>query len=352
MRQVLVYYCSHNVRMKKYLLIGGLFIVLAGAAGAGYWFFLHEEEKPPRYQRDPNAWTVPPVAHPMKGKTFVVPEMENTTVTLDLIFPATKHDYPMGRFTLATGTGEGQLYAIDEWATPLENGLRAVPIVVTGPGTGNFTYLAIIEETDTTFTHKNSLYLGDRIRITNVSRTGNEVIVAYGVHAHNQPMAEIPSISTTAIIDIGSSTFVQEGRKPWIEATQVAKSFTGKYLWQKTTASDGTVVTPSVANTFSLLFDGPRITLGTDCNTGSSEITLPTGTSTAMSFGAVASTKKFCESSEEGPYFDMIMAVREYAEDDDGTLTFTLSDGREMVFAKEGQVLEFETDTNGDSPAP
>jgi heat shock protein HslJ len=338
--------------MKKYLLIGGLLLVLAAAAGAGYWFFLHEEEKPPRYTRDPNAWTVPPIAYPMKGKTFVVPDMENATVTLDLIFPSTKHDYPMGRFVMATGTAEGQLYAIDEFATPLENGLQAVPIVVTGAGTGSFTYLAIIEASESSFVHKASLFLGDRIRISTVTRNGNEVAVAYAVHDINQAMAEVPAIPTSAIIDISTGTFIQEGRKPWIEATQVAKQFVGKYLWQQTTASDGTVVSPSVPDTFSLLFDGPRITLGTDCNTGSSEFTPPTGTSTKLTFGPVAATKKFCESSEEGPYFDMIMAVREYTEGTDGTLTFTLSDGREMVFAKEGQVLEFETDTNGDNPTP
>jgi heat shock protein HslJ len=327
--------------MKKYLVIGGGVIVLLATAVAGYWFFIHEKEKPPRYTRDPNAWTVPPVTYPMKGKTFVVPEVENTTVTLDLIFPSTKHDYPMGRFALASGTGEGQLYAMDDLATGLENGLRAVPVVVTGAGSGSFTYLAIIEESDTTFAHKKSLFLGDRIRITGVTRSGNEVTVAYGVHDHNQSMAEVPAIATTAIIDIANGTFVQEGRKPWIEATQVAKSFAGKYLWQKTVTESGEEITPSTAGVFSLLFDGPRITLGTDCNTGSSEFTPPAGTSTSLTFGAVASTKKFCESSEEGPYFEMITAVRAYEEAEDGTLTFTLTDGREMVFVREGQVLEF-----------
>jgi hypothetical protein len=333
--------------MKKYVLLGGLFLVFAAAvAGAGYWYFFQEEEKPPRYKRDPNAWTVPPVAYPMKGKTFTVPESDSQMVTLDRIFPATRHDYPMGRFALATGTAEGQLYAMDDLATPLENGRRAVPIVVTGAGTGSFTYLAIIEESDTNFTHKASLFLGDRIRITSVSRNGDEVTVAYNVHAFN------PSLPTTSIIDIANNTFVQEGRKPWIEATQVAKSFVGEYVWKETLAATGETISPSAVGVFTLLFDGPRVTLGTDCNTGSSEFKPPLGTSTALSFGQVAATKKFCESSEEGPYFDMIMAVREYTEDENGTLTFTLTDDREMVFVRKSEALEFESDANEENQVP
>lgn len=338
--------------MKKYFFIGGAIIVILAALGAGYFFFIHEEEKPQRYKRDPNAWTVPPVAYPMKGKHFVVPDQPETLVTLDRIYPSTKHDYPMGKFVVASGTSEGQLYAMDDLATPLENGLRAVPIVVEQGGSGSFVYLAIIEESDAGWKHRSSLLLGDRIRITGVTRNGNEVTVAYGVHAHNQPMAEVPSIATTAIIDMSQDRFVQEGRKPWIEATEVTKEFRGKYLWRKTTAGDGAVTTPSQPDVFTLLFDGSRVTLGTDCNTGSSEFVPPAGTSTDLTFGAVAATKKFCESREEGPYFEMIARVRAYNEAPDGTLTFTLEDGGEMVFVREGQTLEFESVSDAATTTP
>ena len=330
--------------MKKYLIIGVVIITILGAAGAGYWFFLKEEEKPPRYKRDPNAFVVPPVQFPMKGKVFSVPDQPETKVTLDLVAPSTKRDYPMGRFALATGTGEGQLYALDDFASEVVNGTRVVPIVVSTPGTGEFVYLAIVEESEGVFNHRNSLYLGDRIRINAVTREGDTVTVNYNVHDRNQPMAELPLINTTAIIDVAQNTFVQEGRKPWLEIVEEVKQFTGKYMWVSTEAESGEKVTPSRPEAFSLLFDGPRITLGTDCNTGSAEFTPPTGSSTAIQFGPVAATKMFCESAEEGPYFDMIMAVTAYEEPDTDTLIFTLNDNRTMTFVREGVELEFATD--------
>ncbi len=330
--------------MKKYLLIVLGVVLVAAAAGLAYWYFLYEPEKPPRYTRDPNAWTIPPVAHSMKGKTFVVPDQPETKVTLDLIYPSATRDYPMNRFTLATGTGEGQLYAMDDFATDIGDGRRAVPITVTTPGTGSFVYLAIIEESEAVFNHVQSVFLGDRIRLNKITREGNTVTVVYFVHDRNQAMTEVPGVQTSAIIDITTGNFIQEGRKPWQEAALAAKEFKGNFFWQETKKADGSVVKPSTANVFSMLFDGPRVSLNTDCNTGSSEMTPPLGTSTAMSFGPVAATKKFCQSSEEGPYFDMVTQITAYEESNAGNLTFTLKDGSEMVFVKEGQKLEYESD--------
>ncbi len=327
--------------MKKYLFIGLGVVVTAVLAGGAYWYFFYEPEKPPRYTRDPNAWTIPPVAHSMKGKTFVVPDQPETKVALDLIYPSATRDYPMNRFALATGTGEGQLYAMDDFATNLENGRRAVPIVVSTPGTGSFVYLALIDENDTTFNHVSSVFLGDRIRITKLTREGNNVTITYFVHDRNQAMTEVPGVQTTAIIDISNGTFIQEGRKPWLEAALAAKEFKGKYLWQDTTKADGSVIKPSVPDVFTMLFDVPRVSLGTDCNTGSSEYVPPTGTSSAMTFGAVAATKKFCDSKEEGPYFEMVSQIKSYDEAENGNLTFTLADGSTMVFVLVGQALEY-----------
>lgn len=337
--------------MKKKILFGGIAVVLLAAiAAAAYWFLLREEPKTPRYKRDPKAWEVPPVAYSMKGKTFAVPDQPDTKVVMNLIAPGTKYDYPMGTFAVATGTGEGQLSVLDEFATHLEGGLRAVPIIVSNNGTGQQVYLAVIEENDERFEHVRSAYLGDRIRVSRVSRNGNQVTVEYFVHDRNQPMAEIPSVNTSAIVDISNGVFVQEGRKPWLDAMYDVKQFTGVYEWQKTVAGDGSIVTPSKPEVFTLRFDGPRVSLGTDCNTGSSEVALPTGTSTAISFGPVATTKMFCQSSEEGPYFDTFGKITAYDEAVSGQLTFTLNDGGEMIFHKAGQKLEFENaDNEGDA---
>jgi heat shock protein HslJ len=157
-------------------------------------------------------------------------------------------------------------------------------------------------------------------------------------------MSEVPEIETTAIVDIDNGSFIQEGRKPWLEENLVTKSFVGKYLWQSTKNNDGSVVEPSKSDTFTMIFDGNRVSLGTDCNTGSSEFTPPTGTSTGITFGPVVSTRMFCESSEEGPYFKMIESIKEYSENEE-KISFELNDGRMMFFEKEKQKLEYESTT-------
>jgi hypothetical protein len=335
--------------MKKIVLIAAAVILLAGAAGAAYWYFLKPEAKSTRPKRDPNAWVVPPVQYPMKGRQFVVPDQPDTIVTLDMIAPSTKHDYPMGKYAVASGTSEGQIFAMDDLATALENGLRAVPIVVSGGGSGSFVYLAVVEESGDTFKHTKSLFLGDRIRILTVTRSGNQVTVVYNVHDQNQDMAEVPSLQTTAIVDISNGTFVQEGRKPWLEKLEAPKTFLGEYRWVQTVATNGDVQKPTKTEAFTLKFDGPRIALGTDCNSGSAEVTLPRGSSTALTIGAIAATKMFCESAEEGPYFSMIGLITAYEEVSADELHFILSDGRTMEFKKPGATLEFES--SEESPA-
>ncbi len=327
--------------MKKYVIIVGLVLIILVGAAVAYYFYQQEPSKPPRYKRDPNAWLVPPVLYPMKGKNFVVPEQDNQSVKLDLISASAKHDYPMGRFETSSTTGT--LTALDDLASSIENGSQVVPIVVSvGDDMDNY-YLAVIEKADSEFLHTTSIYLGERLRLTRLSKTDTQVTIDYLIHDRTQAPTENPSVSTTAIIDISTGTFVQEGRKPWLEANLVLKEFKGKYMWVQTMDKNGDVVKPSKSDIFALYFDGPRVSLTTDCNTGSSEFAAPAGTSTTMSFGPVASTKMFCQSNEEGPYFRMIEAVVSYVENEAaGTITFTLADGREMLFVKEGQTLEFE----------
>jgi heat shock protein HslJ len=330
--------------MKKYLVWSGFGVLLVGLIGAtAYWFLLREEPKPTRGFRDRSLEMVPPVAFPMKGKTFVVPVQPDTTVTLNLVAPSTKRDYPMARFAIASGTGEGELYVMDDIATPLINNRRAVPLVVKLPGSNEQYYLALIDETATDFKHLTSLFLGESLQIKAVQFDEQNITVTYLVHDRGQVPSEIPKIETTAIIDMTTLAFIQEGRKPWLEVDTATREFTGTYWWQRTVNVDGSEITPSVPNTFSLIFDGSLVTLKTDCNTGSTNYTAPVGTSTSLTFGSVTATKMFCNSQEEGPYFNMVMAITAFAETADGNLAFTLSDGRTMQFVREGNTIEFET---------
>jgi heat shock protein HslJ len=333
--------------MKKYIIGGITLIILLALAGGGYYYyaFMKKGPKKEHYKRDPNAWEVPVTAYSMKGKSFSVPDMPEKKVVLDQFMSVTTRDYPMGAFTIGSTSAKGSLTALDFFATNADGGKRAVPIEVRMGDTSDLFYLAIINDDGTKFEHTNSLLLGDHLKISKVTRDGDSVTVQYFVHGQNQPLIEDPEIETAAIINISTATFTQEGRKPWVEASLATRQLVGKYIWQNTVKPDGTKVVPSKPDTFTLQFDGPRANLGTDCNSGTSELGLPTGTTTKLTFGPVAATKMFCTSSEEGPYFEMFGQVASFVEST-STLTLKFKDKGQMSFVKEGQKLQFESTTS------
>lgn len=327
--------------MKKIIIAVIALIVLAGAGGAGYYFFIYNDGKStPRPPKDLSGIVVPPVEFPMKGKTFLVPNASTTTsVVLDLVSPTAKRDYPMARFTGSDGVTVFQFVALDDLTTKFENNVRAVPIVVSSNEVNLTYYLAILEGED--MNHVLSLPIGEMIRIQSVTRDGNSVTVNYLVHDRLQEYTEVPLVTTAAVFDIVSKSIVQAGRTPKTETYVETKSFVGEYLWQETIGADGTKVTPNKPDTFTLRFDANRISLGTDCNTGGATFMAESGSSTKFTIDTIAQTKMFCDSAQEGVYFEMVSKISNYNEASDGTITFTLSDGGEMIFAAKVKQLEF-----------
>lgn len=333
--------------MKKIIISVAVFLVVAGTAAASYYFFVAGDDygdvRPPK---DLTGIIVPPVEFPLAGKTFIVPNSSTTkTVILDLVSPTSKRDYPMARFTADDGITLSTLVAQDDFATPAENNLRAVPIVVGTSEINQSYYLAILEGDE--LKHVASLPIGEMIKIQTVTRAGNSVTVNYLVHDRLQDLTEVPKVVTTAIFDIATRQIVQAGRTPATEVFVETKSFVGAYLWQETEAADGTKVTPSKPDIFTLVFDTNRISLETDCNTGSANFAAGSGSSTTFTVEPIAQTKMFCESAQEAEYFAAVAKISNFSEASDGTLTFGLSDDGSMVFVPKVKKLEFAaTSTN------
>lgn len=329
--------------MKKIIIALVTLILLAGAGAAGYYLFMtdnsHRAPKPPK---DLSGIVVPPVSFSMKGKTFIIPNQASTSLILDLVSPTAKYDYPMGRFTSADGTKVITLTAQDDFATAIENKVQAVPIIVTEEALSN-NFLAVLEGDN--LDHVASLPIGQMIKIQTVVRTGNQVTVNYLVHDRWQELAEVPKIQTTAIFDIATKQIIQAGRTPASETFIATKLFVGEYLWKTTKFSDGKTVIPRKEGVFTLQFDANRISLGTDCNTGSAVYSASTGSSTSFTIEPIASTKMFCEPGQEGEYFSMMQSVLDYDEEIDGTLVFTLKDDALMTFTPKKSQPEFATTT-------
>jgi len=338
--------------MKKILiLIGGLVLLLVVAA-ATYYYFFQEPPNKTRPKRDTSGMIVQPTKHSMKDYIFVVPGSTDQIV-LSLSFSVAIRDYPMGRFTQSgSTTKDGQLVAMDNFATDLANNLQAVPISVVYAGEQPEYYLAIIRDDGTTKTHTSSLPLGPNLTITSVTREGDSVSVTYQAHTKAQSANEPPSVNTTAMVDIGRGLFTQEGRKPWLETIEAIKIFAGAYTWRETKQAGDSIITPSVTDVFTLTFDANRIILDTDCNTGGATFITPIGSTTALAFSDFSATSRFCESKEEGPYFDMIKNVTAFTEDANGTISFTLKDGATMIFEPKVKPLQFEATASSPTSLP
>ena len=325
-------------RMKK-IIIGVVgVLILIGIAGASYYFYFKEsdygESKPPK---DLSGLVIQPVAVPMKGRTFMVPNATNTSVTLDFVASTARRDYPMGRFASAAGADQ-TLVALDDFTSDYANNLRSVPIMVTEAENETY-FLAILEGEE--MKHRASLPLGNRIKMQSVSRSGNQVTVNYFVHERFQAFSEVPALATTAIFDIEGKTIVQAGRDPRTETVEEVKYFVGDYLWKTTKYPDGRTVTPNKPNLFSMLFNANQISFGTDCNTGSATYKAEMGSTTTFTVDTIASTKMFCEPGQEGEYFSMVQSIKDYSESKNGAIVFTLADKAVMTFVPKEDSLEF-----------
>ncbi len=327
------------------VVIGGVALYFSGVLEA-------KKTSSPSQPKDLTGIIVPPVMFSMRDKTFVVPESD-LVVSLNLISPSSRHDYPMARFTTASGVN-GTLVAYDDFATQPEAGYQVVPIGLSYETGKNDVFLAILEVTDSGVTHVSSLPIGFNPTIRTVNRSGNQVTVTYAVHDRTQIPGEPPRVETTAIFDIATNAVVQAGRDPRTEIPKVVKNFKGSYLWKETEKSDGSIVTPVVPNTYTLTFDANRISLGTDCNSGGAEFTPPEASSTELVFGAIAATEMFCEKTQESEYFQMIAAVKKYTEHSSGVLEFGLDGGGTMTFIPKDTPVPFEESQTGvtdpDSP--
>jgi len=337
MVQFLLYYFPNKFRMKKLLIFWVLGLMVLGAlGGGGYYAYLQLQPKEDHtvIVVDTTVGKPKPPEFSITGKVLVVPNMGGVTTTIDALFPTSRRDYPMGRFTSLDGKVQGRLVVYEDFVSPYFNNRRAVPISVNTGGAEEQYYLAILE--GDALRHATSVAIGDRLKLTSISRQNEEVTLSYYIHDRHQAMEEIPLISTSAVVNIASGVLVQAGRNPATEET-IADKFTGKYFWVSTKYADGKVVKPDNLDYFALGFGPTNVVLETDCNTGGSPLTLGAGSSTTFKIGAVDITKKTCSSQYESEYFAMFGKVVSYTQSKDGKLTLTFDDGGTMQYIAESE---------------
>lgn len=105
------------------------------------------------------------------------------------------------------------------------------------------------------------------------------------------------------------------GEKPTGDVRELSGTV---WTWERLSKSDGTEMTPKTPDTFSLTFEEGRVSGTTDCNSFSGAYTV-VGTDT-ISFGPLASTKMYCEGSEEDTFTGALGEVDQFKIDASGTL--------------------------------
>lgn len=204
--------------MSKKVVYGVAGILAMAVVGVGAYFatpYIFSKKKvPPPPQKDLIGIVVEPVRFPLKGYQFRVPTAPEQVVELNLVSPSAKRDYPMARFIHASTSKDSTLTAYDDFVSEEVAGWRAVPMALTELGATSTWYIARLQKTGETWTHIDSIYLGDDLKMSSLKVDGENVVVEYLVHDRNQERTEVPRVSTTAIIALPTGTLVQAGRNP------------------------------------------------------------------------------------------------------------------------------------------
>ncbi len=124
--------------------------------------------------------------------------------------------------------------------------------------------------------------------------------------------------------------------REWAAKVGVGESVTLEgvaWVWERTERADGSVVEPKDSSfVLSLIAEEKRVSSTTDCNSMMGSYLL--GNGNELRFGALASTKMFCQDSMEGMYGEQLALVNSYHIGGD-TLYLNLDrDFGTMVFKK------------------
>lgn len=149
----------------------------------------------------------------------------------------------------------------------------------------------------------------------------------------NVPQTSVPipdSVSTTTVEQATTTEVVSVEEFETETKTALMALDMKPWKWLSATATDGTVVSPKKVEAFSVRFNASgAFSAETDCNSISGSYEARNG---SLSLGSIASTKMFCEDSQEGEFTELLSTVVTYRFVDNSQLVMTTSEGTEVKF--------------------
>ena len=192
-------------------------------------------------------------------------------------------------------------------------------------GSGMFYYAAIAANIDGKYQGTDTIFLGDRIAPQNFSIDDGRAKINYAERKPGEAMIAQPSVGKSLHLQFDKET---------LRLIEVAVDFAGEanpemmtlymkpWTWIKTTYNDDTEIIPEDEGDFVLtLNEDKTFSATTDCNAmrGSYEVE-----GSQISFGPIASTKMFCEGSQEQEFSATLEEAVSFSFTGRGELIFDL----------------------------
>lgn len=218
-----------------------------------------------------------------------------------------------------------------------EDGKDDVVFLVTQQtgGSGTFYYVVAALATERGYLGGEGVLLGDRIAPQSTqSGPGKSVVITYADRAPGESFDTQPSVgkSIRLILDPNTRQFGEVAQNFEGEADPARMTLTMKtWVWISALYNDERVVTPKQPKAFSVTFkeDG-TFSATTDCNNMMGTYTANNG---IISFGPIASTKMYCEGSQEATFGELLRDTSGYHFTSKGELVFDLKfDSGNVIF--------------------
>jgi heat shock protein HslJ len=246
-----------------------------------------------------------------------------------------------GFFEVSAAPGSNTRITTAVWGTPEMSDLNgdgrddaALVLIHDSGGSGTFYYVVAAIRDDDGFRGTSGVFLGDRIAPRDIVVVDNRITVNYLERAPGDDFASSPSVPAEQLViyDPDSQQLAQVARDFEGEADPGRMTLQMKtWFWVKTIYNDGAVHTPVEPDVFSLTFgenDDVRVT--TDCNTMRGRYLVDEH---KIQFEQMASTRMFCEGSQEQQFAKMLENVSSYFFTDRGQLVLEIKfDSGSLLF--------------------
>ena len=246
-----------------------------------------------------------------------------------------------GHAQVPAAPGSSTTITTGVWGTPEIADLNgdgredaALVLIHDSGGSGTFYYVVAAIRDDDGYRGTPGVFLGDRIEPRGIAVVDNRITVEFLERAPGDAFAASPSVPAEqlAIYDAETGQLAQVARNFEGEADPARMTLQMKtWYWVKTAYNDDTVHTPIEPDVFSLTFDEEgNLHVTTDCNTMNGRYLVDEH---RIQFEQMASTRMFCEGSQEQEFAKMLESVSSYLFTDRGQLVLEVRyDSGSMIF--------------------